>query len=148
MPPGTKSAPVPDFTPPKNPDEMLTHFVAISMDRAGMPLRLFTTNRWVTGECWYMAETVIGLLDRFVIDQALPSRPVNQWITNVVRLFRPQIEALLIRRDRAVAGWQQSYPKDGVSAFDDRDLEVTSICYIDIDRQLAAVQAALVEGRG
>ena len=50
MPPGVKPAALPDTVAPGDPNDALCHLVAISMDRAGFPIRLFTTNRWVTGE--------------------------------------------------------------------------------------------------
>ena len=45
--------------------EEVCHLVAIAVDRRGEPIRLFTTNRWVTGETWYRAEDVIRMLDGF-----------------------------------------------------------------------------------
>src|SRR5262245_36060226 len=53
-----------------------SHLIAISMTPAGMPERLFTTNGWVTGETWYRAADVIGMLDLFVIELDHPSRPL------------------------------------------------------------------------
>ena len=43
----------------------VSHLVAIALDYAGEPIRLFTTNRWVTGETWYRADDVIKMLDCF-----------------------------------------------------------------------------------
>ena len=65
-------------------DDTLSHLIAISMNRAGYPIRLFTTNRWVGAEHWYEAEDVITMLDSFMMDMAQPSWPVNIWITNMV----------------------------------------------------------------
>lgn len=124
-------------------NEALSHLIAISMNREGQPLRLFTTNRWVTSEQWYEAAMVIGMLDRFEIDQSVPSRAINDWITNLLRLFRPQIEELLRRRDAALTDWQARFPKDDASAFDDRDLEVTSAVDIDIADQIERLAAEL-----
>ena len=45
MPAGIKPASVADFTPPQDANGALTHFIGISMDRAGFPVRMFTTNR-------------------------------------------------------------------------------------------------------
>lgn len=147
MPPKTQPAKLPDYKRPKDKNDMLTHFIAIAMNQSGFPIRMFTTNRWVTGEVWYTADTVISLLDRFTMDLALPSWPVNIWITNMLRLYRPQIEELLHRRDAAVIHWQENYPKDDCTAYEDRDLEVTSITDIAVDQQIIAVQAALKERR-
>jgi hypothetical protein len=45
-------------------NDKLSHLIAIAMDASGAPIRLFTTNRWVTGETWYAASDVHGMLDR------------------------------------------------------------------------------------
>lgn len=121
--------------------DRLSHLIAISMDRKGIAIGLFTTNRWVTGEDWYAAEYVIAMLDRFEIDQARPSWPTNRWIGAMLILFRPQIETLLHERDVAVAAWLESYPEE--NTFEDRRLEVTSQCGISVDDQRAAIEAAL-----
>ena len=52
MPEGVKPAPIPEYEAPEDPDDNLSHLAAISMDSAGLPIRLFATNRWVTGEVW------------------------------------------------------------------------------------------------
>jgi hypothetical protein len=145
MPEGIEPAPLPDFEPPEDPDDALSHLVAISMDRYGVPIRLFTANRWVTADVWYAAEDVIRMIDRFEIDLAHPSWPVNRWITGMVRLFQPQIALLIRERDRAVADWAQRHPDR--NAFEDRDLEITAVFPISIDDQVAAINAE-IERRG
>jgi hypothetical protein len=111
-----------------------SHLIAISMTPAGMPERLFTTNGWVTGETWYRAADVIGMLDRFVIDLDHPSRPLNDWLTAMVVLFRPQIEELLIERDRVVLQWQAEHADTDV--FEDRRLEIVSSIRISLHNQI------------
>lgn len=122
-------------------NDALSHLVAISMDGDGYPVRLFTTNRWVTGETWYAAEDVIRMLDRFVIDLAYPSLPVNIWITAMVRLFRPEIEALVRERDTALGA--QGTARDAGAVYEDRDLEVVSSLPISVDEQVERVAAAM-----
>ena len=122
-------------------NDALSHIVAISMDSHGDPTGLFTTNRWVTGETWYRAEDVIGMLDRFRIDQARPSWPVNRWVTGMLRLFRPQIVALLHRRDEAIASWKLGHIESDV--FEDRRLEITSQIPISVSDQMRAIRAEL-----
>ena len=119
----------------------LTHFVGIATNRAGFPIRLFTTNRWVIGETWYTAKNVIAMLDRFEMDMAWPSMPVNIWITAMLQLFRPDIEALMIERDEAVAAWEREHPDENV--YEDRGLEITSIRDISVEKQIKRVNAAL-----
>ena len=141
MPPGIMPAPVDDYEPPEDPDDALSHIVAISMDRRGFPIKLFTTNRWVTDEIWYAAEDVCRLLYCFNIDHAQPSWPVNLWITNMLILFRPQIKQLICDRDVAVERWRASHPDENV--FEDRDLEIAAETPVDVDEQLVAVERAL-----
>lgn len=141
MPRGVRPAPVPGLVLPEGENDALSHLIAISMDPRGIPIRLFTTNRWVTGEVWYAADDVRAMLDGFAIDLAHPSWPVNRWIGAMVRLFRPQIAALLDARDAAVAAWGAAHP--GRDVYEDRDLEITSAMDIDVDVQIAAIAAAL-----
>ncbi|HLI13427.1 MAG TPA: hypothetical protein VKY65_17685 [Alphaproteobacteria bacterium] len=140
-PPGPAPMRARDGAAHRAPDEPLSHLIAISMDDRGHAVQLFTTNRWVTGESWYAAPDVIAMLDRFVIDLARPSWAANRWITALVRLFRPQIEALLRERDRAIAEWQRRYPESDV--LEDRRLEVTSRLEISVEVQTQRVLAAL-----
>jgi Domain of unknown function (DUF6969) len=111
-----------------------SHLIAISMTPAGMPERLFTTNGWVTGETWYRAADVIGMLDRFVIDLNHPSRPLNDWLTAMVVLFRPQIEKLLIERDRVILRWHADHAD--IDVFEDRRLEIVSSIRISLHSQI------------
>jgi hypothetical protein len=123
-------------------NDKLSHLVAISMDASGMPIRLFTTNRWVTGETWYGAEDVVRMLDRFAIGIGEPSRPLNDWITAMFALFRPQMRALLAARDAAIMHWRRRH-RGKIHVFEDRRLEVTSAVDIDIEDQVRRIEAAL-----
>ena len=142
MPEDMRPALVPDFKAAEDPNDALSHLIAISMDNYGLPVALFTTNRWVTGEIWYGADDVIRMLDLFEIDLANPGTwPVNCWVTAMVQLFRPQIAMLVRRRDKAVADWVTSDPD--VTVYEDRELELTSDIKISIDDQVRAVTEAL-----
>lgn len=119
-----------------------SHLVAIAMDASGRPIRLFTTNRWVTGETWYAANDVIAMLDRFMIDLARPSWALNRWITAMFGLFRPQMAELIAARDATIMHWRRRH-RGKVHVFEDRRLEITSSTEIDIAAQLGAVERAL-----
>jgi hypothetical protein len=134
MPPGIGPGEVRDFVPSASDNDAPSHLIAISMTPAGLPERLFTTNRWVTGETWYRAADVIGMLDRFVIDSDHPSRSLNDWLTAMVVLFRPQIEELLIERDRVILQWQADHADTDV--FEDRRLEIVSSIRISLHHQI------------
>lgn len=139
------SAPVAPPVPQPNQgadNDELSHLVAIAVSETGEPVRLFTTNRWVTGETWYAAADVAAMLDRFVIDLARPSWPLNRWLSAMFRLFRPQMVALVHARDAAVMSFRRRR-RGKVHVFEDRRLEVPSAVEIDIDEQIRRVAVAL-----
>lgn len=141
IPDGVTPVPYDGDEPWPTGDEALSHLVSISMDPRGFPIAMFATNRWVTAEAWYRAADVIDMVDRFRIDHANPSWPTNRWITAMMRLFRPQIVALLEHRDAVVDAWTRDHP--GGDVYEDRDLEVTGWLAISVDDQLGAVRRAL-----
>ena len=114
------------------------------MDRFGEPIGLFTTNRWVTGESWFRAADVEDLLERFRIDHAWPSWPLNRWLSAILVLFRPTIRTLLRERDAAVEAWRARHPER--DAFEDRELEITSQRTVAVDDQIAAIERRLARG--
>lgn len=114
-----------------NGKDAIGHLVGIAMDAWGRPIGLFTANRWVTGETWYPAETMIDMLPRFAIEHAWPSWPVNRWISAMVRLYRPYICALITHRDAVISAWQQAHP--GMDVYEDRNLELTGYLPISVD---------------
>jgi len=116
--------------------EEVSHLIAIAIDPRGEPIRLFTTNRWVTGETWYRAEDVIKMLDHFAVMDGGPSVVLNRWIGATVELFRPQIAALLHARDETVMAWRR---RRRTHVLEDLRLEITSSLDIELDTQLAIV---------
>jgi len=126
-------------------EDAIAHFVAISMNKPGYPIGLFTVNRWVSDDSWYKAEDLIALLDRFKMDHTYPCLAVNRWITAMLRLFRPQIEALILERDRVVWAYAEKHNSEDV--LEDRDLELTSIATINVPKQIEAVNRALKSHR-
>lgn len=146
MPPGVAPVPYHGAEPWPDGDEGLSHLVAISMDGYGRPIGLFAVNRWVTGDVWYAAADVVRMLDRFAIDHAWPSWPVNRWITAMFRFYRPHIETLLRHRDDVVAAWGADHP--GQDVFEDRRLEITGWIPLDAPSDLGRIGTALAGGDG
>lgn len=139
MPDGAAPITHPATDPWPEADEALSHLIAIAMDGYGYPTGLFTTNRWVTAEAWYPANQVIRMLDRFKIDHAHPSWPVNRWISALFVLFRPHIEALLKQRDATVSAAQ----RHGEDVFEDRCLDITSQMAISVEDTLRDIERAI-----
>jgi len=138
---GVKPVNRPDRSAWPSGTDALSHIIGISMGAKGMPIRLFTTNRWVTGEAWYKARDVVKMIGLYSIDHTQPSWPTNRWVSGMVRLFWPQIIMLVQARDMCIQAWEKQNP--GQDVFEDRNLEVTSQAEVDIDVQIAAVKAAL-----
>ena len=141
MPAGIRAARLPDYEKLTGENDELSHLIAISMDPSGLPIRLFTTNRWVTGETWYDAESVCKMLDHFDIDLAWPSWPVNIWATNMIKLFRPQIKQLLHQRDVRIAELASQYPVENI--YENRNFDVTSILDISVEDQVRNLRLPL-----
>jgi hypothetical protein len=131
-----QGAPVPD-----DPDRRFVHLCAVSVDGYGRPLRLFTTNRWVTDETLYRAGDVIAMLPNFALEVAHPNWAVNRWLAAMVALYRPQIEGLLALRDELLDEWSRRHPEGHVT--ENRQIQNTSEIAIDIAGQIDAIEAAL-----
>ncbi len=121
--------------------DAVSGLICISMNRAGLPIGLFTVNRWVCGDTWYKAEDVIRMLDYFSVDHAMPNLAVNQWITAIFRLFKPDMVELLLQRDEKIAAWRQQHP--GIDVLEDRNLEITSSKKLNVKQQIKAIERAL-----
>lgn len=112
----------------------MVHLGAISLDRHGTPIRLFTTNLWVTGGDFYFAQDTLKLIDRFSVTTSWPSTSVNRWVSAFTTVFRGHYALLLERRDQVMAAWAQRHPKRNV--FEARRLEIPSHMKIDYNAQI------------
>lgn len=79
------------------------HIAALSIDGNGLPIALFTVNRWVTDEWLFPAAAIVAALPCFTLRHAPGDPLVNRWIAAAVALCAPMIEALLDERDRVLA---------------------------------------------
>lgn len=119
-----------------------SHLVAVAIDATGAPLRFFTTNRWVTGETRYPAADVARMLDFFSFGADGSTPLLSRWIVALLALYKPQLADLVARRDAAVMDWRRRR-RAKVHVLEDRRLEITSVLAIDIEAQIARIDAAL-----
>jgi hypothetical protein len=115
------------------------HLVGISLDSYGMPTRLFLTNQWVTGEAWVNARAIRPLLGRFACRASGRLAPVARWITAMVHVYAPQIEALHQQRDRWFAEQMQTIG-DRHKVLQSRRHQVVAQQRVYLPRQLASMQ--------
>lgn len=116
-----------------------THLVAIGVDARGMPCRLLTTNRWVTGETWMPARRVLGLIEKLAAAPDDSGDVMERWLRAQLGVFAPQIAKLLRHRDRRMSARQRSGCRPGL--FEDRRMYVISQCPVSVDQQLTALDA-------
>lgn len=121
-----------------------THLAGVSVNAAGLPLRAFTTNRWVTDEVMQPAAAVGAMLDRFDVRTPRRLELVHRWLGAVTRLFRPQLDWLLEQRDQRIAREMPRRP----NLFEDRRTELLSECTLDLGRQFARLEHATAPARG
>ncbi len=111
------------------PTEQFSHLIGVSVSNKGFPIRLFTTNRWVTGEVWQPAGILESYLDHPMLAHA-PPRDVANWLEHILILFNTEIKSLIRARD---ARMEQFPPRK----FDDRRLRMPSQVPINLIRKLS-----------
>ena len=121
---------------PRWPRTAPTHLIAVSLDARGLPVGLFTVNRWVTDGHWFDAAATGLCVERFALDNVGDHDNSARWLTGFVRLYRPLIGDLLKRRDARLAR-----RPDLALALEDRRLEVLSAAPIDWAADLDALEA-------
>lgn len=102
----------------------VVHIVALSVSPEGLPIAMFTVNRWVCDEWLFGHSDIMAGIDGFDLTGADGDPLVNSWLTAMVQLAKPMIGALLVERDERLtaSNW------DG----EDRALEVISIAPVDL----------------
>jgi hypothetical protein len=121
------------------PGAPLTHLIAISLDGRGLPLALFSVNRWVSEDRWLPAAACLRLLEGVSLSGASCDPHLGSWLQHFLRFYRPTLETVLTRRDRRLRRWAPSL----AAALEARDLEIPSHCPIDWAADLAAAEAQL-----
>ena len=121
------------------PGSDYTHIVGISVDERGFPIRLFTTNRWVTAEQWLPAASVIRSMHRLDLGRTRPLRAAR-WVQGVVRLFPVQIAAIIRHRDDRIA--RKACHTDLERLFEDRRSHILSQCRVDLAKQFQFLEGA------
>lgn len=87
-------------------DDLYTHLVGIGVDATGAPLRLFTTNLWVTAGRWRSAAFIRGHLSRFARFATRPDSGPERWIGMILGLFPTEVREVLRLREQRVGRWR------------------------------------------
>ena len=121
---------------PAEPGAELTHLLGIGLDPRGLPLSLFTMNRWVANDAWLPAAPSLALVRRFSLAASDADPRFSAWLEQFLRFYTPVIETLLLERVRALEDREGSLEQ----ALEDRDLEIPSQLTIDWGADLDSVQ--------
>lgn len=93
-------------TPTKESSAKVVHVAALCFDVDGLPTHWIATNHWVTEEYLHPAEAIIARLDQLDLSRAGEEQDladIGRWLTLALLACRADIEALLRRRDEALA---------------------------------------------
>jgi hypothetical protein len=102
----------------------VVHIVALSVSPEGLPISMFTVNRWVCDEWLFSCTDIMAVIDDFDLTDADGDPLANSWLTAMVHLAKPVIGTLLSERDARLSAvnW------DG----EDRATEVISSAAINL----------------
>lgn len=116
-------------------NKSFVHLGAIAMSPQGLPVRIFTTNRWVTGEVWKDAETVLRHLRSFDVAVSGRLQPVARWLQSVTQLLDHEFTQLLYQRDERMAKLLNKAIANDI--WEDRTLHVMSSIKINWLKRLS-----------
>lgn len=104
------------------------HLLAIGFDAKGLPVSLFTVNRWVTGDALLSRQLTLNLLQKMQINSGYLH--VDAVITSVIQLCFDEITALMTMRDKSLADCKAPDP------LNEQQLEILSETQIDLDEKM------------
>ena len=79
------------------------HLIGIALNPKGLPIRLFTTNQWVTGEEMADSTMAIKSIRKFEMVKKGRMALVSRWVSALITLFSAEIEGLILERDQKIA---------------------------------------------
>lgn len=90
-------------------DKHFFHLIGIALDQKGLPVRIFTTNQWVTGETLVDAGKVINALQNFDMVAKGQLAPVVRWLCAFNKLFHVEMKAIIEARDQKIADLESRF---------------------------------------
>ena len=120
----------------KRDENVFHHLIGIALNQQGLPVRLFTTNQWVTGEDMVNSKLAIKTLREFQMVVKGRMAPVSKWVGSLIQLFALEIEGLILGRDQKIL---QLIAKQGSRelVLNSRKHHVLTECKIDLMERLS-----------
>jgi hypothetical protein len=111
------------------------HLIGISLNQMGLPVRIFTTNQWVTGEQFQWADQVMEGVHHFHLETKGRMAPISRWLVAFMRLFANEIEQLVLARDLRLASLSEVMDLEKVLEL--RDHHILTQCNINLMERLS-----------
>ena len=108
-----------------------SHVAAMGMNKLGQPVRLFTTNLWVTDGIWFKSNQLKKQME--ILRHSKEDTLVSNWLKSALLLFYNEINNLLLQRDEAAS---RLYPNNLDKLFSDHDINYLSEINVDLNEQL------------
>jgi hypothetical protein len=112
------------------------HLIGIALNPKGLPIRLFTTNQWVTGEEMADATTAIKSIRGFEMVKKGRMALVGRWVSALITLFAVEIEELILERDQKIANLVAEMGNREL-VMNSRKQDVLTECKIDLMARLS-----------
>ena len=128
------------FKRDENSPERFTHLVAIALDQQGLPVKLFTTNGWVTGEVMKDVKKMKLLLAQFEICTKGRMAPLARWVSGLVHIFQHEMLELLKVRDQKIKALLAT-PKNRSQVLEDQNHHVLSEVRVNLFKKLESLVA-------
>lgn len=123
-----------------NRPEQFIHLIGIALNAKGLPVRLFTTNQWVTGETMVQAKKVITALKNFKVSPKGRLAPIGKWLIALSTLYADEMENLIQKRDQWIAK-KCATGMSKTSLLDNQKHHVLSSCQIDLIEKLSLLSS-------
>jgi hypothetical protein len=115
-----------------------THLIAISLNQQGLPIKLFTTNQWVTGETIREVKKLKLVLADFRVNTKGRMAPLARWVSGLVHIFHDEAIDLLRVRDQKMKKLSGS-GKDKNFFLEDRKHHVLSEVRVNLINKLESL---------
>jgi hypothetical protein len=116
------------------------HIYAISLNEKGLPVAMFTINRWATNGDWLTAAETAALAEDINLKSSGCDRNLAGWLESFTKFYHHSIATLLEERDKYINKLSTTSTGENGnpgSLLNDREHEVLSYLRIDWEQDVA-----------
>lgn len=121
----------------------MTHLICVALNRVGMPIRLFTVNRWVARETMFEPQQMHKFVDNFDAKNAKGDEnlsALDNFVTSLLTVFSPQIKYLQEQRDVVMAAEIEKYNGED-NPYLAKEIEELSSIDISLENQIGWIMS-------